>query len=32
MRRWEILIGVLFLLASEGCSTFVRKLRKFSFL
>ena len=32
MRRWEVMVGVLFLLAAEGCSSFVRKLRKYSFL
>jgi len=32
MKRWEVVIGVLFLLCSAGCSSFVRKLRKYSFL
>jgi hypothetical protein len=32
MRRWEIAVGVLMLLVSSGCSSFVRKLRKYSFL
>ena len=32
MRKWEILLGLLVLLATEGCSTLVRKLRKFSVL
>jgi hypothetical protein len=32
MRKWEILIGLVAMLASAGCASFVRKLRKYSFL
>lgn len=32
MKKFEVLFGVLFLLACEGCSTMARRLRKFSFL
>ena len=32
MKRWEIVFGVLFLLAVEGCSSLARKLRKACFL
>jgi hypothetical protein len=32
MRKWEILIGLVALLAAGCCSSFVRKLRKYSFL
>jgi hypothetical protein len=32
MRKWEIFLGIVVLLAAEGCSSLVRKLRKYSFL
>jgi hypothetical protein len=32
MKRWEILFGVLFLLAAAGCSSLARKIRKACFL
>jgi hypothetical protein len=32
MKRFEVLFGVLFLLACQGCSTMARRLRKFCFL
>jgi hypothetical protein len=32
MRRWEIVVGIVFLLAAEGCSSLVRKIRKACFL
>jgi len=32
MKRFEVLFGVLFLLACEGCATMARRLRKYSFL
>jgi len=32
MRKWEILVGLVFLLVAEGCSSLVRKIRKTCFL
>jgi len=32
MRKWEIFLGLLCLLASSGCSMVLRKLRKVHFL
>jgi hypothetical protein len=32
MKRFEVLFGVLFLMACEGCATMARRLRKYSFL
>ena len=32
MRKWEVAIGVLFLMACEGCASMARRLRKYSFL
>jgi len=32
MRRWELVFGVVFLLACDGCASLVRKIRKFCFL
>lgn len=32
MRKFEVVFGVLFLLACEGCATMARRLRKSCFL
>jgi hypothetical protein len=32
MRRWEIFLAVLFLVASEGCADLMRRIRRTSFL
>ncbi len=32
MKRFEVLFGVLFLLACEGCASMARRLRKCCFL
>ena len=32
MRRFEVLFGVLFLLACEGAASMARRIRKYSFL
>jgi hypothetical protein len=32
MKRWEVLLGVLFLLACESCASFARRIRRSSFL
>ena len=32
MRKFEVVFGVLFLLACEGCATMAKRLRKYSFL
>jgi hypothetical protein len=32
MKRFEVLFGVLFLMACEGCASMAKRLRKYSFL
>jgi len=32
MKRFEVVFGILFLLACEGCASLARRLRKYSFL
>jgi hypothetical protein len=32
MKRWEVLLGILFLLACEGCASLARRIRRACFL
>jgi hypothetical protein len=32
MKRFEVLFGVLFLMACEGCASMAKRLREYSFL